>query len=211
MAVMKLIGSETSPYVRKVRVYLGETGLDYEFAVVDAWKPDPSLLAMAPIGKVPVLVREQGEPLYESNLIIDYLESLLPAERRLVPPEGEPRWQMLRLQALASGMIDATATRTVELRKPEATQSAVVIAREEGRIERLLAAFEKLAQPGRCVAGGERMSTADLVLGVALQYLDFRFTPDWRKSAPTLAAWFAPMARRPAYARTLPPGFVPPA
>ena len=208
---MKLIGSTTSPYVRKVRVYLEEVGLAYDFAVVDAWKPDASLLAMAPIGKVPVLVRDQGEPLYESNLIIEYAESLLQAEKRLMPSGGEERWQVLRLQALATGMIDATASRTVELRKPEAAQSAVVIERELGRLERLLAAFEKLAKPGHFIAGGASMTTADLILGVALQYLDFRFTPEWRKSASRLAHWFAPMAKRPAFANTLPPGFVPPA
>lgn len=207
---MKLIGSETSPYVRKVRVYLGETGTACEFSVVDAWKPAADLLEIAPIGKVPVLVRDQGEPLYESNLIIEYLDSLRPADKRLLPPPGERRWQVLRLQALASGMIDATATRTVELRKPAPTQSSVVIERELGRIDRLVALFEKTVEPGReLVAGGT--TTADFVLGVALQYLDFRHTPEWRKAAPRLAAWFAPMAQRPSFTRTLPPGFVPPA
>lgn len=76
---MKLIGSTTSPYVRKVRIYLEEFGHKYEFTAVDAWKPEPTLLHMAPIGKVPVLVRDQGEPLFESNLCIEYLESLVPA------------------------------------------------------------------------------------------------------------------------------------
>lgn len=207
---MKLIGSNTSPYVRKVRVYLDEVGLDYDFEVVDAWKPDPSLLALAPIGKVPVLIRSGHEALYESNLILEYLQTLVPAEKRLVPMEGEARWQVLRLQALASGMIDAAATRTVELRKPSPTQSSVVIERELGRIDRLLIAFEKIAAPGRFIAGGERMASADLVLGVALQYLDFRHTPDWRKSAPNLAAWLAPMTQRPSFKDTLPPGFATP-
>ncbi|MBX9840798.1 MAG: glutathione S-transferase N-terminal domain-containing protein [Xanthobacteraceae bacterium] len=205
---MKLFGSETSPYVRKVRVYLGETGTNYEFSAVDAWKPAPSFLEIAPVGKVPVLVRDQGEPLHESDLIIEYLDSLRPEAKRLIPAPGERRWQTLRLQALAGGMIDATATRTVELRKPAPTQSAVVIDRELGRIGRLLALFEKMVEPGHwLVASG--MTTADLVLGVALQYLDFRHTPEWRKAAPRLAAWFTPMARRPAFMSTLPPGFVP--
>lgn len=207
---MKLIGSPTSPYVRKVRVYLAETGIGCDFDVVDAWKPEQPLLNIAPIGKVPVLLRDQGEPLYESNLCIEYLESLLPANKRLVPASGEPRWQVLRFQALASGMIDATATRTVELRKPAPTQSAVVLERELGRIDRLLATFEKSAAPGHHIIGGG-MTTADLVLGVALQYLDFRHTAKWRNAAPRLAAWFAPMANRPSFANTLPPGFTPPA
>lgn len=207
---MKLIGSSTSPYARKVRVYLAETGIGCEFDVVDAWKPEQPLLDIAPIGKVPVLIRDQGEPLYESNLCIEFLESLLPADKRLIPAAGEPRWQVLRFQALAGGMIDAAATRTVELRKPAPTQSAVVLDRELGRIDRLLAMFEKRAEPGR-FAVGDSMTTADLVLGVALQYLDFRHTAEWRKAAPRLAAWFAPMEQRPSFTATVPPGFTPPA
>ena len=208
---MKLIGSETSPYVRKVRVYLGEVGMGCDFESVDAWKPAASLLEIAPIGKVPVLVRNQSDPLYESNLIIEYLESLLPVEKRLVPASGEHRWQVLRLQALATGMIDAAATRTVELRKPPATQSSVVLDRELGRIERLLALFEKSVESRPAYLVDNKKSTADLVLGVALQYLDFRHTPEWRSSAPSLAAWFAPIALRPTFTSTQPPGFVPPA
>lgn len=207
---MKLIGSTTSPYVRKVRVYLEETGRKYEFMVVDAWKPEQALLDLAPIGKVPVLVREQGDPLFESNLCIEYLDSLLPADKRLVPDSGERRWQVLRLQALAGGMIDAASTRTVELRKPEAAQLKIVLDRELGRIDRTLTMFENLVEPGQYLAG-DRLSTADLVLAVALQYLDFRHTPDWRNAAPRLAAWHAPMAQRPSFKTTLPPGFTPPA
>lgn len=206
---MKLIGSETSPYVRKVRVYLGETGTDCEFAVVDAWKPADELLKIAPIGKVPVLMRDRGEPLYESNLIVEYLDSLQPTDKRLIPPPGETRWQVLRLQALAGGMIDAAATRTVELRKPAPSQSAVVIERELGRINRLLASFEGTVRPGQFVVAGA-LTTADLVLAVALQYLDFRHTPDWRKAAPRLAEWLVPLTQRPAFKSTLPPGFVAP-
>jgi len=205
---MKLIGSTTSPYVRKVRVYLAETGQPCDFSVVDAWKPESALLDSAPIGKVPVLMRDAGESLYESNLIIEYLESLQPAAKRLIPAEGEARWQVLRLQALASGMIDATATRTVESRKPAPTQSQVVLDRELGRIDRVLASFETIAKPGQPIAGGS-MTTADLVLGVALQYLDFRHTPEWRKAAPRLAEWSRPLLQRPSYAGTLPPGFTP--
>ncbi|MEI9806301.1 MAG: glutathione S-transferase C-terminal domain-containing protein [Pseudolabrys sp.] len=155
-------------------------------------------------------MRDSGEPLFESNLIIEYLDSLLPVEQRLVPANGERRWQVLRLQALASGMIDATATRTVESRKSAPTQSPVVLERELGRIDRVLARFESIAKPGQPIAG-EKMTAADFILGVALQYLDFRHTPEWRKAAPKLAAWLAPMAQRPSFKTTQPPGFTPPA
>ncbi|HWV55405.1 glutathione S-transferase family protein [Pseudorhodoplanes sp.] len=207
---MRLIGSTTSPYVRKVRVYLEETGHDYEFTTVDAWNPEPSLLDLAPVGKVPVLVLDQGPPLFESNLCIEYLDSLLPDAQRLIPSSGEWRWQVLRLQALANGMIDATATRTVELRKPDVAQMKTVLDRETKRIDRILTTFERLVDPSHKLVGG-RLSSADLVLGVALQYLDFRYTADWRKTAPRLAAWFVPMTEKPSFKTTLPPGFTPPA
>jgi glutathione S-transferase len=206
---MRLIGSATSPYVRKVRVYLEETEQSYEFTAVDAWKPERFLFEMAPIGKVPVLIRDQGEPLFESNLCIEFLDSLLPVGRRLMPENSEVRWQVLRLQALASGMIDATANRTVELRKPNAAQMPSVLDRETGRIKRVLESFERLVEPGAHLVGGKQ-STADLILGVALQYLDFRYTTGWRNDTPRLTAWFEPMGKRPSFAKTLPPGFTSP-
>ena len=92
---MQLIGSPTSPYVRKARVYLAETGIACDFAPVDAWQPDASLLACAPLGKVPVLVRESGRPLFDSLLVIEYLDHMLPEAKRLLPATGEPRWEVL--------------------------------------------------------------------------------------------------------------------
>ena len=89
---MQLIGSPTSPYVRKARVYLAETGIACDFVAVDAWQPDARLLGMAPLGKVPVLVRDDGgSPLFDSLLVIEYLDSTLPEARQLIPAAGEPR------------------------------------------------------------------------------------------------------------------------
>ena len=136
---MHLIGSPTSPYVRKVRVYLEETGAACEFAPVDAWQPNAALLAAAPLGKVPVLVRDEGSPLFDSLLVIEYLDRTLPEARRLIPAVGEPRWDVLRWQALAHGLIDATVMRLLDLRRPEALRSREVQAREEVRIARSLA------------------------------------------------------------------------
>src|ERR1700694_5602327 len=94
-ASMQLVGSPTSPYVRKVRVYLEETGARYEFAPADAWRPDARLLGMAPLGKVPVLVRDDGSALFDSLLVIEYLDHTLPEARRLIPATGEARWDVL--------------------------------------------------------------------------------------------------------------------
>jgi glutathione S-transferase len=205
---MQLIGSTTSPYVRKARVYLSETGTTCAFVPVDAWQPDARLLNMAPLGKVPVLVRDDGDPLYDSLLVIEYLDSLLPDSKRLLPPQGEPRWEVLRWHALAHGLIDATVVRLLDLRRPEALRSAEVRAREEARIARTLDSIERDIG-GRQWLCLNRLTVADLVLAVALQYMDFRYPHDWRGSRPALAAWAKTMHARPSFASTLPPGFTP--
>jgi glutathione S-transferase len=205
---MQLIGSPTSPYVRKVRIYIAETGIACTFAPVDAWQPDARLLELAPLGKVPVLVRDDGSALFESLLVIEYLDHTLPEARRLIPGTGEPRWDVLRWQALAHGLIDATVARLLDVRRPEALRSREVQAREEVRIARALDAIDKdvTAREWLCL---DRLTLADLVLGVALQYIDFRYPHDWRTTRPTLARWAARTTSRPSFAATLPPGFTP--
>jgi glutathione S-transferase len=205
---MQLIGSPTSPYVRKVRVYIEETGARCEFAVVDAWQPDARLLAIAPLGKVPVLVRDDGSALFDSLLVLEYLDHTLPEARRLIPAAGEPRWDVLRWQALAHGLIDATVMRLLDVRRPESLRSREVQAREEARIARALDSIEK-GVAGREWLCLDRLTLADIVLGVALQYIDFRYPHDWRATRPVLAKWAARMTSRPSFAKTLPPGFTP--
>jgi glutathione S-transferase len=205
---MQLIGSTTSPYVRKTRVYIAESRTKCDFVPVDAWQPDAKLLAVAPLGKVPVLIRDDGRSLYDSLLVIEYLDSLLPEAQRLLPSGGEARWEVLRLQALAHGLIDATVFRLLDVRRPEALRSLEVQAREETRIARTLDYLEK-SFDGCQWACLERFTLADVVLGVALQYIDFRYAHDWRAGRPGLAAWAAAVHRRPSFANTLPPGFTP--
>jgi glutathione S-transferase len=205
---MQLIGSVTSPYVRKARVYLAETGTKCEFVPVDAWQPDARLIVQAPLGKVPVLVRDDGSALYDSLLVIEYLDSLLSDPKRLLPTHGEARWDVLRWQALAHGLIDATVVRLLDLRRPEALRSAEVRAREEARIARVLDGIERDIGGRQWLCSG-RLTIADLVLAVALQYMDFRYPHDWRASRPALAAWARTIHARPSFTDTEPPGFTP--
>jgi len=207
---MKLIGSTTSPYVRKVRVYLAETGISHRFVPVDAWQPTAELLAMAPVGKVPVLDRDDGTVLFESALVIEYLESLLPPHHRLVPAAGEARWTTLRWCALAHGMIDATATRVLELRRPEPLQMKERLAHEEARSARIIVAAERGLE-GRDYFAGNKLTLADLTLATAMQYIDFRYSHEWRSGAPRLAGWCCTLHDRPSFVSTQPPGFVRPA
>ena len=205
---MKLIGSPTSPYVRKVRVYLLETGMACDFQSVDAWQPDARLLSAAPLGKVPVLLRDDGPALFESNLVLEYLDRLQPPAQRLLPMEGEARWDVLRWHTLAHGLIDSVVVRVLESRRDEEQRSAIILTREEGRFARVLDALEA-GIAGRQWLASDRLSTADIVLGVALQYIDFRDPHDWRRKRPELAAWCRRVTARPSFQETLPPGFTP--
>ncbi len=205
---MKLFGSRTSPYVRKVRVYLEETGSSYEFIEGETRQPSEHLLAMAPLGKVPVLQCDDGTVLFESLLILEYLDHLRPPDARLLPADGDERWSTLRWHALAHGMIDATTTRLQELRRPETLQMRERLQWEERRIARTLTAIEASLGVGNHLTGN-RLSIADLALGVALQYIDFRYPHDWRLATPRLAKWSAAIHRRPSFIKTQPPGFSP--
>ena len=200
---MKLYGSLTSPYVRKLRILLREKGVACEFVQADAWAADSPVPRLNPLGKVPVLERDNGSALYDSPVILEYLDSLkAPA---LLAPAGEERWTMLRLQALADGILDATVTRLLESRRPGPQQSPENIKRQEEKIARALAYASSMPR-GEAYLMQNRFTVADLCLGVALEYVDFRYPHDWRGKHPRLALWLAGIGTRPAFAETVPPG-----
>src|SRR3989338_4666590 len=200
---MKLYGSLTSPYVRKLRVLLREKGVACEFVQADAWAADSPVPRLNPLGKVPVLERDDGSALYDSPVILEYLDSLkAPA---LLAPAGEERWAMLRVEALADGILDATVTRLLESRRPGPQQSPENIKRQEEKIARALAYADSLPQ-GATYLMQNRFTLADLCLGVALESVDFRYPHDWRARQPKLAHWLAGVAGRPSFLETVPPG-----
>lgn len=200
---MKLYGSLTSPYVRKLRVLLREKGVACEFVQTDAWAADSPVPRLNPLGKVPVLERDDGSALYDSPVILEYIDSLKPPA--LLAPAGEERWAMLRLQALADGILDATVTRLLESRRPGPQQSSENIKRQEEKIARALAYADSVPKGGAYLMQN-RFTVADLCLGVALEYVDFRYPHDWRGKYPRLALWLAGIGTRPAFAETIPPG-----
>jgi glutathione S-transferase len=204
---MKLYGSPASPYVRKARVLIHEKKLRCEWVAEDPWPEDSPIPGRNPLGKVPALEIEPNNYLFESALIVHYLDHV--DGKSLTPKDAAGYWQTQWWQALAQGIIDAVVARILETRRPPEKQMPEKIAREEARIHRAAAAAEGRFRGGPFLVG-KRLSLADLMMGVALQYVDFRYPHDWRSKAPNLAAWHAGVVARKSFQETLPPGFTPP-
>jgi glutathione S-transferase len=203
---MKLYGSPTSPYVRKARVLIAEKKLAVQFVDEDPWPADSRIASRNPLGKVPALEIDPGNYLFESVLVVHYLDHV--DGKTLMPKDAAGYWQAQWWQALGNGMIDAAVARVLESRRPEAKQMPEKIAREGARIVRAVATAEARF-PGGTLLVGNRCTLADLVMGVALQYIDFRYPHDWRAGAPKLAEWLAGVSRRKSFQDTLPPGYTP--
>lgn len=203
---MKLYASLTSPYARKVRISLHEKRLSCELVQTEPASPDGPLSRINPLGKVPALERDDGSVLFDSPVIVEWLDSV--SEPCLLPTSGEDRWQTLLWQALADGMMDATVTRMLELRRAEDRRSDVALARQEEKIERALDWAEQRMRDRHLVAG--RFTLADVALASALDYLDLRHPHGWRDSRARLTGWHAQMIERRSFVETEPPGLVRP-
>ena len=204
---MKLYGSPTSPYVRKARVLISEKKLPVEFVNEDPWPADSSIATRNPLGKVPALEIEPNNYLFESVLVVHYLDHV--DGKTLTPKDPAGYWQAQWWQALGNGTIDAVIARVLESRRPEDKQMPEKLEREAARIERAVRAAETRFSGGTFLVGN-RFTIADLIMGVAMQYVDFRYPHDWRSGAPRLAKWHAGIAQRKSFQDTLPPGFTPP-
>jgi glutathione S-transferase len=201
---MKLYGSLTSPYVRKARVLIKEKDLPVELVVEDPWQDGSPIAGWNPLGKVPVLEIGPGSYLFDSMLVTHYLDHI--DGKPLQPKDAAEYWQSQWWQALGNGIIDAVIERVLETRRLPRTQWPEKMAREEQRVHRAIDAAEHASRRGRFLVGRD-FSMADLVMGVALQYTDFRYPHDWRSRAPTIARWHEGIARRKSFRETLPPGF----
>ena len=204
---MKLYGSPFSPYARKARVLIHEKNIPCEYVVEDPWPAGSRIPAMNPLGKVPVLQIGPDNYLFESAHVVHYLDHL--GGKPLPPADAAGYWKSQWWQALGNGMIDASIARVLESRRPEEKQMPEKIAREEARIARAFTTAAGNYQGGQFLVGSD-FSLADLVLGVAFQYIDIRYPHDWRGRHPQLKQWFDRIAARPSFEETLPPGFVRP-
>jgi glutathione S-transferase len=203
---MKLIGAVTSPYARKVRVVMAEKKLDYQFVLEDVWSADTTIASSNPLGKVPCLIMEGGEALFDSRVIVEYLDTLSPVGK-LIPSVGRERAEVKTWEALADGLCDAAIL--VRLEKTWAGRKAKE--RSEAWTERQMAkvfgSLKAMSQGlgERAYCAGTHFSLADVAVGCALGYLDFRF-PEiaWRDSYPNLAKLSEKLAMRASFADTKP-------
>jgi len=208
---MKLIGALTSPYVRKVRIVLAEKKLDFQFELEDVWSSD-RMLAANPLGKVPCLVMEGGEAVFDSRVIVEYVDTLSPVGR-LLPERGRERAEVRTWEALGDGLLDAALLARLERSWAGRTEEQRCQAWIDRQISRIVSALGAMSQglgdKPWCV--GTHLSLADIATGCALGYLDFRFPVkdfpllDWRAAHPNLAKLSEKLEQRPSFAETRPP------
>ncbi|MEZ5692734.1 MAG: glutathione S-transferase N-terminal domain-containing protein [Altererythrobacter sp.] len=197
---MRLFYSPTSPFARKVRVLISEkqmTGI--ELVAASPFDAPEDLTGANPLSKVPALVRGNAPALFDSPVICEFLDDLGGGDR-LLPEHGEARWDALRRQALADGMMETTLALALEINKrPEHERSPDWIAHWCRTIVRSVDALE--AEVGEW---GSAFDLGHITTGCALSYLDFRASDhvDWRKDRPALAAWHEQVAARPSFAVT---------
>lgn len=194
---MKLLGSSRSPYVQKVRIMFGEKGIAYDFNEVSA--SGPEVAEANPLSKIPALIRDNGKSLYDSCVIVEYLDGLL-AKPKLIPEAFEARIEVKRWEALANGIMDATVEISHEERLPIAQRKGPEFnTKQQKKIDAGLATMERdLSNRDFCY--GNSFTLADIACGSALAYLDHTLPKmEWRKTHPGLARLAAKLAAREAF------------
>jgi glutathione S-transferase len=201
---MKLIGSLASPYVRKVRVVMAEKKLDYAYELENVWTAETRIHEYNPLGKVPCLIMEDGSPMFDSRVIVEYLDTLTPVGK-LLPPNGRDRADVKVWEALADGVVDAAVlVRLEKTLRPAEQQSAAWVERQMVKVHAGLNVMAaNLGESNFCK--GNHYTLADVAVGCCLGWLSFRFPEiGWRGDYPNLARLFDKLSERPSFKDTLP-------
>ncbi|MGY4533665.1 glutathione S-transferase [Pseudomonas sp. TE3786] len=205
-ATMTLFHNPASPYVRKVLVFLHETGqqdrVELQSVLLSPTNPSDAVNAHNPAGKIPALRLNDGSLLHDSRVIVDYIDHQHVGEP-LIPRDGASRWRRLTLASLADALLDAALLIRYETAmRPEEKHWADWLDGQQAKITRALAEFEAAASAEL----PSRFDVASIGVACALGYLDFR-QPDlgWRQTCPALAAWYAEVSQRPSMLATQPP------
>jgi len=201
---MKLIGSLASPYVRKVRIVMAEKKLDYALILEDVWKPESTISLSNPLGKVPCLIMEDGGAMFDSRVIVEYLDTLTPVGK-LIPSQGRERASVKCWEALADGVLDAAVLMRVEnTQRLDSQRSQSWVDRQMGKVRSGLKAMSSgLGDTPYCA--GNHYSLADVAVGCALGWISFRF-PEirWQDDYSNLARLFEKLSERQSFKDTVP-------
>ena len=200
---MKLLYTPNSPYARKVRIVAIEKHIDVELIQVVLSEPDNLAQYYNPLGKVPVLLLDDGEALYDSRVIAEFLDHRTPVAH-LIPQDTTSKIAVRRWEALADGICDAAIAAMMEQRKPAEQQSQATIDRQLGKVAAGLEALNTdIAKKKWCV--NETFSLADIALGCALGYVDLRHKHlNWQDNYPALAKHYSILIKRPSFKETMP-------
>ncbi len=201
---MKLFASLASPYTRKVRVVLAEKRIEFDLEVVDVNPADNPVNPHNPLGKIPTLLLDDGTALFDSRVIVDFLDNASPL-LRLIPDDNRERVAVRRLEALADGVLDAGLLVRYEGARPQAEQSAAWAGKQLARMKRGYALLgEELGE--KTWAYGDRYTLADIAIGCCFGWLDFRKPGgvDWRAEGPRVARHYDRLMERAAFAESTP-------
>ena len=200
---MKLLGSITSPYTRKVRVVLAEKRIDFDLELVDVNAPDNPVIPRNPLSKIPTLVLDDGTSLFDSRVIVEFLDNASPIAR-LIPADKRARVAVRRWEALADGVLDAGVAARLENQREAKLRSAPWIERQMSKVRAGLAAMDSdLGDKPWCVGNG--CTLADIAVGACLGWLDFRFPKmNWKKDHANLKRAFAKLSERQSFIDTVP-------
>ena len=202
---MKLIGSLTSPYVRKARIVFAEKKIEVPLIQENVWSQDTKIMESNPLGKVPCLVMDDGGAMFDSRVIVEYADTLSPVNK-LIPSSGKEKAAVKTWEALADGVLDASVLARLEATwRPDEQKSQAWIDRQLHKIDVSLKAMSNgLGESEWCF--GNQLSLADIAVGCALDYLIFRFPNiQWQASYPNLNRLYKKLMARPSFENTAPP------
>ncbi len=209
MTAMKLIGSLTSPYVRKVRIVMAEKKLDYQLVLEDVWGSD-AILKMNPLGKVPCLVMEGQDSItgamFDSRVIVEYVDTLSPVGK-LIPERGRERCEVRTWEALADGVMDAGILARMERTWPHRSEEQRSPAWADRQMTKVAAGLAAMSQGlgDKAWCSGNHFTLADIAVGCALGWLAFRFPEiGWREEDPNLARHMEKLSQRQSFLDTVP-------
>jgi len=198
---MDLYYSTTSPFVRKVDIFAIETGLEQQIRRLktNPWQAEEKLISENPLSKIPTLITGEGLVLYDSTVICAYLDTLHSLEK-LIPPQGEIRWQVLTLQSLADGILDAGILRFMEKKRVPAEQSKDWDNLQKNSIDRGLDNLEKTVPEWN-----DELNIGQITVASLLGWLDFRFSEEnWRVNREYLSDWYQIFSERKSMLQTIP-------